>query len=421
MKCFTNLWEARATATVRGSGNFTLEQNLQWVWRKLLPLNQADVAGLVERKVMPAKEHWRRSELELVKVQGASTGPLAAAAHGEQLGSGWQNSRWEVRANGGAGRPFAPSLIPHDWDAGPATPVGRMEYLRGIGAVRGTDAYRAGLIDQGGVHSTALSTLESSPRGRSPDPDGTPPPRPKRQRAPAAARGFAGLEVAGGYDPGRWILSLLHNDEDDCYDYTGEPGFRSLVLSFEYFNAGGMMEKLKVHNRKVTESAGAEARVMNGRAKLTPFEQYVFTRIAYRNLRGRGRLKFAADYFGISVKHGRKLYNTLVPAIGRFFKGQQHPATRMQAKLSAPARSVAKLGIKDNEAPYVGDCTERFCDDSHDGSVHSALYSSYKHHTTGKILVVETLSLYCSHAPPTFVGAATDNATHQKAGIPQML
>jgi hypothetical protein len=116
-----------------------------------------------------------------------------------------------------------------------------------------------------------------------------------------------------------------------------------------------------------------------------------------------------------------RLYTTWTIAVGRFFKGQFHPATRCQARDAVSAHAMSALGLTKGMCAYIGDCTERWVLDPDLGALHSALFSQYKGRTTIKYLVITTLDSYVSYMPRPANGACTDNGLHIIAGVPKIL
>jgi hypothetical protein len=114
------------------------------------------------------------------------------------------------------------------------------------------------------------------------------------------------------------------------------------------------------------------------------------------------------------------MYVTWTQAMGRFFDGQQPPASLAQAVLATSAKTTGNLGLGKNVAVFLGDCTERWITDPGDGALHSVFYSEYKSHTTIKYLTISTGSSYLQHIPRPFVGACTDNGAHAIAGVAKL-
>ena len=164
-----------------------------------------------------------------------------------------------------------------------------------------------------------------------------------------------------------------------CKYYTNQPAWGSLVMLFEYVNADRLLYHIKLYKPcRTTQPPKLRANNSIGaRSALSEFEKFVFWLVTFHRFRGRGLMQHAADLFGIDVDTARSMYATLSLVIGRFFEGQQHPATRKQAAKAVPAKSRAKLRIKDGDALYIGDCTERFTDDPRDGALHSVMHSEY--------------------------------------------
>ena len=159
--------------------------------------------------------------------------------------------------------------------------------------------------------------------------------------------------------------------------------FEELVLLFEHIDADGAFSSLRLINTSTAtgtfppEATGRNKR--SHRRPLTPFEEMLFFLVAFSRFSRKGRLKHAGHLFGLKCQTALRLCETWTVAMGTFFAGQQHPATRQQARASVPAHSQGALGQKvKGKAGYMGDCTERWVDDPTDGSQHAALHSSYK-------------------------------------------
>ena len=157
------------------------------------------------------------------------------------------------------------------------------------------------------------------------------------------------------------------------------------------------------------------------RSWLTCFEKLVFWLVVFHRFRGRGLIKHAADLFGLEAETARQLHATLTSVMGRFFQGQQPAATRKQAAAGVSAKSRCNLRLQDGHALFIGDCTERFIDDAKGGALHSVTHSDCEKHTTAKHLLIVLGDDCLSFMPPAFAGAASDNATHTKAGVPNVL
>jgi hypothetical protein len=212
------------------------------------------------------------------------------------------------------------------------------------------------------------------------------------------------------------IWEQLEN-EDNCWWYTGEESFKLLQFMFAYINADGAFDTL----RSFRKGRKARDRGQGGAAtKLTPFEQFVFWRVVFKRFRGRGQIRHGGYLFGLEPRTADRLYITWTQAMGRFFDGQQPPATLAQAYAATSAKTIGNLGLKRGEAVFLGDCTERWITDPGDGALHSVFYSEYKSHTTIKYLTISTGSSYLQHVPRPFVGACTDNGAHAIAGVSKL-
>jgi hypothetical protein len=216
---------------------------------------------------------------------------------------------------------------------------------------------------------------------------------------------------------GKTILELLQ-EPDSCQYYTSHEDFEVLEATWEYFDADGAFSSMtqRRHGRADPEGDNKSRRPGHGCA-LTPFGQFCFFEVTFKHFRGDGLLRHAAYMFGIHEATARRYYDSWVLATGLFFDGQQHPATMSQAFAATASSTRQSLCLGPKEVIFLGDCTERWTNDPQDGALHSALYSSYKSHTTIKYLTVSTGDSYLSHIPRPFSGACTDNGAHNLAGI----
>jgi len=215
------------------------------------------------------------------------------------------------------------------------------------------------------------------------------------------------------------IMDAIKTNEESCRYYTSIDGWAELVLLWQYLDADKAFSTLTIDPRGPTASEIAPYRIQ--RRSLTPFEQFLFALVSFTRFRGRGQLFHCAQLFGLHPRTGHRYYEAWVLALGRFFEGQQHPATRAQSAAVVPKRSKGNLGLSGNTAGFIGDCTERWVDDPSDGALHSALYSQYKSHTTLKYLVITTLDSYQSLIPRPVCGGCTDNGCHIVSGIYDIL
>lgn len=212
-----------------------------------------------------------------------------------------------------------------------------------------------------------------------------------------------------------------------CDYYTGFDGFQDLVAIFEYMNADGAFDRLRMYRTdfKGDEDDGASGASVRSsgpaRALPTPFDQFLFWIVVFRRFRGSGMLEHASNLFGISYSTALRLYTTWTIAVGRFFQGQHHPATRRQARDAASAHAMACLGLDKGMCAFIGDCTERWVQDPDSGALHSALYSQYKGRTTIKYLVITTSDSYISFISRPANGACTDNGLHIISDVPKLL
>lgn len=225
------------------------------------------------------------------------------------------------------------------------------------------------------------------------------------------------------------VVSAISSDEGTninggpCLFYTGFYSFEELQAQFSYLNAAGAFDRLRMYRSDVDQDGASGPLGRGGRARALPkaIDQYIFWLVVFRRFREPGMLEHAADLFRVSQKTAARYYDTWTIAVGRFFRGQFHPATRAQARDAASAHAMAALGLDAEMCAYIGDCTERGVFDPGDGALHSALFSQYKGRTTIKYLFISTLDSYISYAPKPANGACTDNGLHIIAGVPDIL
>jgi hypothetical protein len=236
------------------------------------------------------------------------------------------------------------------------------------------------------------------------------------EAASANARAEAVIDRYGR--SGKTIFELLE-DADECFYYTNNESFEVLLAKWEYRDADGAFSTLtqRRSGRPEPEFENRGSTIASNGCALTAFGQFCFHEVAFKHFRGDGLLRHASNLFGISVRTGRRYYDTWTLAVGRFYDGQQHPATLSQAQEATAMTTRANLGLQDDEVVFLGDCTERWVDDPQDGALHSVLYSAYKSHTTIKYLTISTGDSYLSHVPRPFSGACTDNGAHNLAAI----
>jgi hypothetical protein len=232
-----------------------------------------------------------------------------------------------------------------------------------------------------------------------------------------AAQAAADAVVTKFGRSGKTIWELIQ-DPDKCFYYTNHEDFEILEATWDYMDADGAFSAMTLRKPGRSDPEGAnKSRKPNQGFALTPFGQFCFFEVTFKHFRGEGLLQHAAHMFGIHLSTAHRYYESWVLATGRFFDGQQHPATLSQAFAATPASTRQNLCLGPKEVVFLGDCTERWTNDPQDGALHSVLYSSYKSHTTIKYLTVSTGDSYLSHVPRPFSGACTDNGAHSLAGI----
>jgi len=101
----------------------------------------------------------------------------------------------------------------------------------------------------------------------------------------------------------------------------------------------------------------------------------VFTLVCFRRLRGHSLQGMTCDLFTVSIRLGRQYYVTNIICLGQFYLYQLPPLPRSQVARDMPSKTVAALNLTAGMALYMGDCTERCCEDSMDGAIHVALFS----------------------------------------------
>ena len=247
-----------------------------------------------------------------------------------------------------------------------------------------------------------------------------------------------------------WLVQSMTEDDEWCMYMTGSESMAVVIARFEFLNADGVLDTMQLYRPRRSSAAepnaapatddggggssssssdednsggatSASRRRCGMNWKLTPYHRWIFYLVACRRLRGNGNLGVCARIFGLTVRTAHRYYESMTMVVGRMFEGLMHPASRSQARMGVPARTIAKLGLEGTEAGYVGDATERWTEDPSSGALHSALYSEYKSHTTLKYLVIMTMDSYISHMPPPFCGGCTDNGAHIIADIPGVL
>jgi hypothetical protein len=310
---------------------------------------------------------------------------------------------------------------PRKAKAPPPTPLlhsaGRKCELQAMGVYRSTNGYASSR--EAMKHAVKILAEAAPPDNRWFDEEYTEP-------------SAGGRAQSGNLSPlvgGANIWSLIKESDDKCWYYTGEENFNLLELWFEYINADGLFDDLRLFRKdtlrlqsdKAEEVRDREHGKRGRRTALTPFQQCVFWRVTFKHFRGRGQIRHAGDLFGIEAWTADRLYVTWTQALGRFFDGQQPPASLAQACLATSEKTKGNLGFKDkNVAVMLGDCTERWVTDPGDGALHSVFYSEYKSHTTIKYLTISTGGSYLQHIPRPFVGACTDNGAHAIAGVAKL-
>jgi len=207
-----------------------------------------------------------------------------------------------------------------------------------------------------------------------------------------------------------------------CAYYTGFSSFEELHATFLWINAAGAFDNLRMYRVGVSGDDDEVVGPRRNRVLSTPLDEFIFWLCCFRRFRGYGLLRCAGDLFGLRYKATLRFYTTWTIAMGKFFRGQFHPATRAQAQSCVNPSAMKNLNLNpDKQCAYIGDCTERGVADPSDGALHSALFSSYKGRTTVKYLVVTTLSTYISFVPPCANGACSDNGLHVVSNVHTIL
>jgi hypothetical protein len=336
---------------------FLAGADLAAAWRALIPLDHARAASLAENGAQPHVYHYKESDM--LHVPGLRGGAVRLRPATDQR----------------TRKPILPSFHPTPWGDSSSTSStsSRYDEIKARGQIRKI-LFSAGPRNIQDA-SSAILALAAAP-APPPAPVPVPVPMPAAEPAPAAPTpepAAAAPTRRGAYkdyeDPG-FLFPLIKRDPLACSRWTGEPGFAALEAGFAYFNADGVLDALRIESpsRKRKRAATPNKNPKLRPTMLSSFERYVLFRVVFANLRSEGRVALAADIFGVSADHARALYELHVRALGRFFQGQQHPATRKTCL--PPTRTYISLGISNDAAAIAGDCTEVSCDDPSDGAMH---------------------------------------------------
>ena len=82
----------------------------------------------------------------------------------------------------------------------------------------------------------------------------------------------------------------------------------------------------------------------------------MFFKVAYCRFRQGGLFKHCCHLFGIQPDTGRRIWDKWARGLGRFFEGQQWPASRQQAQRAMNAKARGMLNVDLKTAAYLGDC-----------------------------------------------------------------
>ena len=157
-----------------------------------------------------------------------------------------------------------------------------------------------------------------------------------------------------------WIYKQLA-DPKMAFFYTREADLESLHLEFGYLNADGVLDVL-THDTSRKHSPQKSSGARQGRrGKLTSFEEYLFFKVAFTRFKETGLFLHCCHLFGMKVDLGRRACSKCTRGLGRFYLGQQHPASRTQAQSNISAKGRGLLNVDGKTACYLGDCTECKC------------------------------------------------------------
>ena len=227
--------------------------------------------------------------------------------------------------------------------------------------------------------------------------------------------GEGAAESAPPHPPVLDIWATLKIDEW-CHWHTNYETWDILVATFEHLDADGAFSGMTHY-----AFGKADHEVESGKDRptaLTTFQQFVIFSVVFKRFRGNGLIKHAPRMFGIHERTGQRYYVDWALAGGRFYNGQQHPATRSQAFAPTAAKTRGRLRLGGNGAIFMRGCTERWVNNPGRGELHSALYSSYKSHTTIKYLTISTGDSYLCRIPRPF---CADNGAHDLAAAHKLL
>ena len=323
---------------------------------------------------MPVPSDATRKEIEDILENQMSSFRYHAAHHDpgalEQVGVQGGGCVWMPRRGQ---LPKSTPMVP----VAEAVSAKGMQILREKGAVRGLIYKTAGRdpLRSPEVVSAALKHAFPRPNSAPPSMAGIRPPA------------FSPHANAAQHPPKQRLAQsfwdLISSDKGECYFYTGET-MLSLKALWDWLDADKAFSQKRQYNAKRDPTKDVSESKRGATTKLTAFQQLVFTLVCFRRLRGRGLRGVACDLFNVSVRLGRQYYATNIICLGQFYLYQLPPLTRSQVARDVPSKTMAALNLPAGTALYMGDCTERFCEDSTDGAIHAALFSQYKDHTTLK-------------------------------------
>jgi hypothetical protein len=231
---------------------------------------------------------------------------------------------------------------------------------------------------------------------------------PKAVDEPTTAPARDSLGNRGQID---WFIGIIKGSDSLCRYYTGEISFTTLEATFKWVDCCGAFSAMRVGSQDRAKLDGQSRKKTRGRPTiLTPFEQFVFWICTFR--RFKDDMLHICNLFGCGEDTGRNYYQLYCNAIHWFARFMMPEPTHEQYVRDTSAETRGLLGLNPNQGAVVGDCTERFINNTGSDALHAAFYSQYKSTTTLKICVRTTGGSYIAPAVVPYCGACSDNAIH---------
>ena len=202
------------------------------------------------------------------------------------------------------------------------------------------------------------------------------------------------------------FLEMLRTNPTLCLYYTGEVGWSAIEGLFEWMNADGAFDSIRMVADPEGDSTGQLPRVRPGRKKAgTPLEQFVFWLCVFR--RFKSHMQHAGALFDVSEATAHRWYRAWTNSVARFSRAMFPPELLTHEKMvqATSATTLDRLKMKKGEGVILGDCTERWVDDVKSRAVHKTFYSEYKNHPTVMNLVLADGSSYIWWTVEPFCGA----------------